>query len=682
LYNVDIDTVTCRVTYGKGILSFIDGSGVLYHGRAKASASITLPAVDRFTLDIDFDRVDSKPLFSLIGWDPGIPAGTVNGTLHHAGSEFDPQGNFDYVSSAAGSDILGRVKTLTGNYNLKGHMLALSDVTMSTGKTAATAGGTVDISSRTLDLTGVLRTSDVNDLSSPYFEDLRGPAEFRGKIAGTFDDPALSGRTVITDATIKSYKAGTITADLDYRKNLLQVKELTAGRQPETLTLAGSIAFREARTLFDLAKPNWALRSVMKNIDAGEFVKIFYPEFSGSGRFNATATLEGTEKLPDIRAAVSFEKAMIYNVPVDSALFTFRYASSRIELAGITARRGDSAIHGEFIIYPDDTFSYKASSDRMRLSDIIQRPLDGEVIARVTSEGKGTIENPSITFEARMTEGTLRGKSVGTGVLSATLRNREFTAKARLINDRITVSARGRTDGIMPWEASADFQNGRYDFLITSALKDVPEDLILNLNGHVSLSGSRDHITGSAAVKHVVLSMYGYSFTNEDEINVGLRDREISLGRIAMRSGNTLLRTTGSLNVGTSYNVTIEGNSALSPFKSLSSKLGVLKGDADFVVGISGEWEKPRINGGITLANGSIGLKEYPAQRITDLKGYLYMDNDRVVLQNLTGKIGGGDLDFSGILYLKKFTFSRFYVEAKMKNVTSSISNEFSVNFD
>jgi translocation and assembly module TamB len=108
----------------------------------------------------------------------------------------------------------------------------------------------------------------------------------------------------------------------------------------------------------------------------------------------------------------------------------------------------------------------------------------------------------------------------------------------------------------------------------------------------------------------------------------------------------------------------------------------VLKGDADFVVGITGEWEKPRINGGITLVNGSVGLKEYPAHRITDLSGYLYMDNDRVVLQNLSGKVGGGDLDFSGILYLKRFAFSRFYVEAKVKNVTSSVSNEFSVNFD
>lgn len=148
-----------------------------------------------------------------------------------------------------------------------------------------------------------------------------------------------------------------------------------------------------------------------------------------------------------------------------------------------------------------------------------------------------------------------------------------------------------------------------------------------------------------------------------------------------MRSGSTILRASGSLAVGQSYNITLEGSSALSPFKSLSTRLGVLKGDAEFVVGITGDWEKPKLNGGVTLANGSIGLKEYPAHRVTDLKGYLYMDNDRVVLDHLSGKIGGGDLDFSGILYLRKFKFSRFYVEAKMKNVTSAVSNDFSITF-
>ncbi|MBS1233424.1 MAG: hypothetical protein H6R42_1078, partial [Nitrospirae bacterium] len=242
--------------------------------------------------------------------------------------------------------------------------------------------------------------------------------------------------------------------------------------------------------------------------------------------------------------------------------------------------------------------------------------------------------------------------------------------------------AKGRLDDELPWDAKVDIQTGRYDFLITSFLKDVPEDLILNLNGSLKMHGTRKHISASSKIERLVLSMSGYSFTNEEQMTMELNDRKLSFNTFSLRSGSTLLHVGGGMEIGKSYDLSFEGSSALSLFKSLSSKMGLLKGNAEFVVEVTGDWENPRINGGVTLLNGSVSLKEYPAHRITNLNGYLYMDNDRVVLQNLSGEIGGGDLDFSGILYLKRFAFSRFYVEAKMKNVTSSISNEFSVNFD
>lgn len=681
LYEVAIDRVACTVVYEKGTMRFLDGEGMLYNGRAKASASIALPVVNHFTLDIDFADADSKPLFKLIGWDPGLPSGKVKGTLHHAGEIFGPKGVFDYVSIEAGQDVLGQVRTMTGSYDLEGDLLALRDLTVRTGRSEALATGIVDIKHQTLDLPVVMKTSDLHEITSPYYQQLKGEGEFKGSVGGTFDDPVISGRAVITKASLEGYPAASITAELVYRRHLLQVKDLAAGNSTGSARVSGTIAFRDAKELFDIARPTWGLRAELKNIESDTFVKIFYPAYSGSGRFSAIARLDGFGKLPEVTAAVSLESAAVFGVPVHSASFDFRYAASRIDFTGVKVRQGETVVRGDLTINPDETFIYKASADRIRLSDIIQRPLQGEVIAAMTSEGHGDFDNPTITLDARMIDGTLKGKQIGRGVVTASLKDKKFIAAAKLINDRISISAKGRTDGIMPWEASADFQTGRYDFLITSLLKDIPEDLILNLNGSVSLHGTRNHIEGSALIKHVVLSMYGYSFTNEEEITLDLKDRELSLGRIALRSGSTVFRANGSVAFGRSYNISVEGSSALSPFKSFSTRLGVLKGDAVFVIGISGDWETPKVNGGISLADGAIGLKDYPAYRITDLKGYLYLDNDKVVLQDLRGKLGGGDLDLSGVLYLKKFAFSRFYVEAKMRNITSVISPEFSVNF-
>ncbi len=682
LYHVEIDKLACKVVYEKGVMRFLDGDGTLYNGRAKASASIALPVVNQFTLDIDFAEADSKPLFNLIGWDPGVSAGKVKGTLHHAGHRFSPKGFFDYVSVEKGKDVLGRVKSMTGKYDLHHEdMLSLSDLRIKTEKSEAVASGNVDIKNHTLDLPITMKTADLHEITSPYYEALKGEGEFYGKVSGTFDDPKISGKAEIVKASIEGYPAERITADLVYRKNLLQVKDLVAGDRIGSARVSGTIAFKDAKELFDIARPTWGLRAQLKNIESDKFVKIFYPGYSGSGQFSATARLDGFGKLPEVTAAVSLESATVFDMPVHAASFDFRYAESRMDFTGATVRQGETVVRGGLTINPDDTFAYKASAERIRLSDIIQRPLQGEVIATLTSEGHGDFDNPTISLDVRMIDGTLKGKQIGKGVITASLKDKKFFATAKLINDRISISARGRTDGIMPWEASADFQTGRYDFLITSLLKDIPEDLILNLNGSVSLQGTRNHIAGSALIKHVVLSMYGYSFTNEEEISLDLNDRNLSLGRIALRSGSTVFRANGSIAFGRSYNIAVEGSSALSPFKSFSTRLGILKGDAVFVIGISGDWETPKVNGGISLADGAIGLKDYPAYRITDLKGYLYLDNDKVVLQDLRGKLGGGDLDLSGVLYLKKFAFSRFYVEAKMHNITSVISPEFSVNF-
>lgn len=682
LYHVAVDKVACKVVYEKGKMSFLEGDGNLYHGRAKASASIALPVVNHFTLDIDFINADSKPLFKLIGWDPGVPVGKVKGTLHHSGEIFSPKGVFDYVNVEAGKDILGQVRTMTGSYDVVNDLLALRDLRVRTGKSEARADGIVDIKHQTLDLPVVMTTSDLHEVTSPYYESLLGEGEFNGKVTGTFGDPMISGKAVIKKASLSGYPAESITADLVYSKHLLQVKDLVAGDRRAIANVSGTIAFKDARELFDIARPTWGLRAQLKNIESDRFVKIFFPRYSGSGLFSATGRLEGFGKVPEVKAEVSVEKATVFDLFVQSGSFDFKYASSKLDFTRMMVRQGESVVRGDLTIYPDETFFYKASSDRVRLSDIIQRPLQGEVIASLTSEGRGTLDNPTITIDARMTDGTLKGKQVGKGVITASLKDKEFTARAKLINDHITISAKGRTDGIMPWEASADFQSGRYDFLITSVLKDVPEDLILNLNGSVSLHGTRNHVAGSASIRHVLLSMYGYSFSNEEEISLDLKERELFLGKIAMRSGSTVLRAGGSINFGKSYNLSLEGSSALSPFKSFSTRLGTLKGDAVFVLGISGDWENPKVNGGISLENGAIGLKDYPSYRISDLKGYLYMDNDRVVLQDLSGKLGGGDIDLSGIVYMKKFVFSRFYVEAKMKNITSIISPEFIVNFD
>lgn len=682
LFNVDIDFLKANVSYANGVMSFTEGQGRLYNGLAKASASIELPVVNTFTLTIDFADADSLPLFKLIGWDPGVQPGKVTGTLYSTGHEFNPAGSFKYRSTSQGNDILGRIRDLEGSYSLNGQMLSLNDLKLGTEKSNVFARGFVDLEKKSLNINCSLQSGAVTDITLPYYKGLMGTVEFAGKVTGPFDDPVISGRLKMPDAIIEGYPSGKLEADVVYQKNLLHINEFVLGRGDERHNIRGDIYFKNAIKLFDLGGAEYKLHAILKHANTEKFVRIFYPDFRATGRFSSDFNIGGTAEKPGIKGQVLLDRGSLYDVPFDSASFVIHYVDKKLELLSARVKKGSSVLQGDFTLYPDTRFSYKAYSDNFMLSDLLPVPIQGNATLSIKTEGNGTFDNPAIFADVKVKEGVLRGKHIGSGVMTVSVRDKAFAVKGGMFNNNVSIEAKGRLDDELPWDAKVDIQTGRYDFLITSFLKDVPEDLILSLSGSLKMHGTRKHISASSKIEHLVLSMYGYSFSNEEEMTMELNDRKLSFNAFSLRSGNALLRVGGGMEIGKSYDLSFEGSSALSPFQSLSSKLGLLKGNAEFVLEVTGDWESPRINGGITLLNGAIGLKEYPAHRITNLNGYLYMDNDRVVLQDLSGKVGGGDLDFSGILYLKKFALSRFYVEAKMKNVTSSISNEFSVNFD
>ncbi|MEW6109280.1 MAG: translocation/assembly module TamB domain-containing protein [Nitrospirota bacterium] len=680
LFNVEADYLKCEISYADGEMKFSGGESRLYNGQAKASASIRLPVVDFFTLDIDFLNVDSTPLFKLIGWDPGIQKGKVRGRLQSAGKEFNPGGWFVYKNTVDGKDVLGRIKDISGNYNLNGSLLSLSNVQLSTGMSDMSVNGQIDIDKEMLNLDGVVNTKDITDISSPYYKMISGKGNFTGKISGFFKDPIISGNIKVYNPVIENYEAGMLDADVDYRKDILKIKELALKAHDELHKLDGSISFKKAKELFDLSNPEYKLNVSLKNADLEKFAKIFYADFSGTGRVSSELKIGGTGGNPTVKGASVVSKAVVYGVPFDSSSFEFSYKDRELNFAQMKIKKGKSLLNADASIDTKGNFSFKAASDRIMLSDMVQKPIQGDITFSLVSEGHGTFDNPAILVDAKMISGTLKGRHIGSGSIKASIKNRDISAKAGFIDRKINITANGKFTKEMPWDARIDIQTGRYDFLVTSFLKDVPEDLILSLNGAVEMHGDRRHVFASSSIKHMILSMYGYSFTNEKEIKVDLKDREVQLHTISMRGGNTTLNISGGFEIGKQYNLVLEGTSALSPFKSLSKKIGHLKGDAELVLSITGDWDTPKINGGLTLSNGAFGLKDY-YHRISSLNGYLYIDNDKVVLQKLSGKLGGGGVDISGILYLKKFSFRRFYVEAKLDDISTSISNDFSVNF-
>ncbi len=699
LFGVDITTLNSTVSYKDGIMKFDHGSGLLYGGHAQANASINLPIVDFFTFQIKFWSVDSNSALKLIGLEINIPKGKVDGELITIGRRFNPEGWFTYRSNLpstikysfkksvdrdkkySDSNLLDRIKDIKGTYRVNENLLYLNDLHINTSLSNSYSNGLVNLSKKTIDIKSNLSTQNVSDLTTQEYLNIKGTGNFSGEITGTYENPKISGTASIYNLSINDYRANNLSAVFSYEKNLLDIVNMDIKASDENHTIHGKIFFPEAKELFDLSKPVYKLTASIKNADLGKALRIFNWELPLTGKIKADIKINGMHEKPDISGEAYIEKACFYDIPFDMASLLFFYKNRELSFSKIKIIKGTSIISGEGRISPEKKFTYRVSSERFLLKDTGLTYIPDNTFMSIKSEGSGNFDNPHLTFNAKILGGTFKGRNIGSGNISATVLNKDIYLNASLFNEKMKLNGKGRLDDVLPWNAELIIQPGNYDFILSSLIKEVPEDLQLNLEGRIHMNGDRKNFTGTANINNLVLTLYGQTFTNNSPIYIVLKNKNITFSKAIFNSGASSFKIQGGLKIGEEYDLTLDGNSSLDPLKGLSKKIGYLSGNADFVFSVAGKWGKPQINGGMTLYNASFGLRDFPTY-ISSINGSLYFDEDRFVLHSLSGKIGGGTIDLSGFFTIMTFKIKNFYLETKLNDVTVPISKGFTINFN
>lgn len=709
LFDVEIDSLNCNVSYKDGTMKFTDGSARLYKGTAHVEATIQLPVVNYYTLKVGVKDASSKGLFKLIRWDPHIPEGRVSGEIESAGSEFNPHGNLYYTSVPKGGpetmNILDRVKKIESEFSMKGDEIYFPEMFISTDKSSILTSGTVDLKKNTLSFTGNGATADVKEFSSPYFTALSGPGKFKSSVSGTFKDPVIdlkfaSNNTIFSTGELgipDVLKKRTINFDraegeMIYRKNLLTVKNITARTAKEEYRASGSVYFKKARELFELGEPDYDLNILAKNIDIKALSDTFQDAPPFAGNMDADFRLYG--KSDDIRASgdVHAKKLSLQDkYSVDSADGKVSYAKREFSFSPLRIKRGTSTLNANGILTLDKRFSFTARGQHIKVIDILpetvkmqelkSKILETILLTDTDIKGEGTFENPNIELKSSINGGSYKGHSIGKGMLKGTLIDKHADIAAEFLNGRIGIKGSADLTEKLPWSATVELQNARYDFIAAGFLKDIPEDLLLNLTGNIKAYGDKDHINAIATINRVHLYLYGIGFTNSSDIIARLEDRKLSIGALSMKGDTTEFKLSGSMTIGKSYDLLLEGSSSLSPLKAISKTIDVIKGNASFVFSVSGDWKKPKINGGMDVSNGTLGFKDI-SYRLTSIAAYIYIDEDRIAIERANGKLSGGDVSISGTAYLDRFSIKRFFLESRLHNITASVSRDFWVSFD
>ncbi|KAB2822879.1 MAG: hypothetical protein F9K51_07940, partial [Candidatus Dadabacteria bacterium] len=329
-------------------------------------------------------------------------------------------------------------------------------------------------------------------------------------MSGTFSDPRISGRFEMAGVSYDGHEFGAAAGNVVYRKNLLEVSDLAAtfsdasGGRTVT-TLRGLIRFPDARDIFDFRGPRYELRATVADVELDRAIRFVYRgqlPVSSKGRLDTEFTIIGPGPKPAYAGTLRTRALQVNGYPLDSAQAAFSYdAIGGLSFRSGVLKRGDSSLGIEGTVLPDDRFHFLASGSNINLRDVVPRAFPADARLAVRAEGNGTFSDPDITLVGTLSSGSFRKIEVGRGTFRAKVRGRTLDISATLLEERVIFSGVAELTGDMPWRARLELKTGRYDFLIGSILRDVPEDLLMNIRGQAELSGDRNRFAATASVQ-------------------------------------------------------------------------------------------------------------------------------------------------------------------------------------
>ncbi|MBN2653804.1 MAG: translocation/assembly module TamB domain-containing protein [Nitrospirae bacterium] len=698
IYGVEIDKLNADVIFADNRLSFTNGSGSLYRGSANATAAITLPDVNYYSFSVSAENIESKSIFKLIDWDPGIPKGRVTGSISSEGTDFAPHGSFTYKSSESGKDIIGKVKNAAGDFSYKGDLLKFSNMKVQTDHSHAVADIMFNTTTNVISIDGSGSTSDIKELTAPYYNSFGGSGNFRFALKGAVDDPELLVNGSINNPVFNTHEIKLPGAmqhsefrfqksdvDISYKKNRIKINRFDTFILNEKISLFGDVELKDAKMLFDIKDPIYNITFNASALDIPRYTVLFkkIPAIKGSAYmhgkiFGPSNDAKFTASFQTVNAALLGYRKLAIDGKVD-------YASGIFDFKNLNVRSGTSTAQGRGTISDTEEYRFSARSDKLFLLDIIpdnrKAALRTDLLSDVRFNdikinGNGSLTKPFIEISGLIAGNLLKQSYPVSGSFAGSLNGDNAMLNAKLLDGKASIKAAGVFTGDMPWNLNALLSSGRYDFIVAHFIKELPDDLLFNAKGELNAQGDKNSYSINAKLDKAHLFIFGNGFTNADPLEFSFKDNKLEVQSLRMRSSASEVRLSGSAVIGKSYDLFLEGQSSLAPMMAFYKNIETLKGDGSFVFTVTGDWEKPKIYGGVELKNGLLGIKYFP-YRFTDLNGYAYIDGDKIVIDKSTGNIAGGDFTVSGFAYLSKFRLKKFFVESNVRRVRASISKNF-----
>jgi len=680
-----IDDASGDVLYKDNKFSLKKFKALTYDGEMRGDASLLLPQGD-YSVSADASHISSPKFLKFLDWEPPFPAGEINGNFnlrHVHAQDIEVRANINYLNtSKKEGNITDRLHTVKGDLYLKQGLLTLHNSVLSTSSSDLSLDGSIDFNKKIIDFDLNLDSRDLSDLTAPYYTKLIAQGKFTGTAKGTFDDPVISGRVDVGSGSVNELMFTGASADLIYKIGSLSVRSLNISHGSSSFDASGSIEFRNNKGIFHFEEPYFKAEATIKNGDLKSLVSVLRSDLPVTGAASGQLSFEGDTKKFNLNSDLTIYDGAAYGQQFEKVIVKTTIGPENLTFNSINAQRGHSAIDANGVLFFDKKFNFTVAPSNVDLSDINilqQFSISGKAI--LSMRGSGTIERPDITFTVDIPESTIKKVRTGKGKIEGTLKDRNVIAKGMFLNGIITAEAKAVLSRKILWDVDFDLHKGSYDYLMSGIVKNLPKDLELSVEGKINVKGEGENVSLESRFGYLTCNLYGYNLRNSGDIVLTYEDRQFTIKALSLKGDNAELSAKGILKLNEQFDLNMKGNLNLASLNILSDKIASLKGNGDLDIDITGPWDMPDITGEMNVSEALVSLNEYP-YKVGPVNGTIYLKKDRFTFDSVKTGFGGGNINVSGVGYLKGLSIQTLYISSTLAGISIRPAEKFSATVD
>ncbi len=631
----------------------------------------------------------AKPAMPLDRLRPaGTVAGAVNltwkGTPAAAVVELALEASPPAVDNAnqlplAGS-LRGVYRPAAGTMQLEPSWLAARKTRLEASGSLGAPASEMQVSLATGDLGEVLPSLKALGIELPLELEPRGHASFTGSVGGKLSALRASGKVAAFDVgailprsstgkpaaptSPTTLRADAISFHLNYSPERVEARNGLLHRGKARLGFEAVAALRQGR--FDEAAPVTA-RLQLHDADLTDLQAIAGVSYPVTGQVEASLALAGSWRTLAGAGSLRVEQGTLFGEPFTSLTSELKFNAGEVELPNLRLAHNGGRVEGNLAWRSaDDRFRFNMTGTGLELAKLktLQRPRwtwSGQ--AGFSAQGSGTLDRPEFSGTLRVSSLVLNGEEAGDLEATATTRDGFLflTARSRLRQAELSLDGKAALRDDWPAEISLRFADLDADPLLRTFFQG-------RLTGHSRIAGKAEirgplrrprSLSLVATVELLALEVENVKLSNHGPLIFVVSDQTLDVQSFRIVGESTNFSASGKVGLAGDRRLHLDaqGGLDLRLLQTLDADVQS-QGATALSVAVRGTVASPQLEGNVRIAKGAISFIDVP-NALSDINGELVFNENRLQVQSLSARTGGGRLDLGGyITYARGLYFN------------------------